>query len=115
MGDRLGRAKSEQATAESGGACRPQSMKLEYRFRDTVRARSQTAPQFLPTRVPALPHVPVSDCLRVDLKPREKRAHVKFWRSFPQLPAPKLFALANRRKSSLPIGLPPRPPRQVPA
>src|SRR5437868_15414373 len=111
MGDRLGRAKSEQATAESGGAFRPQSMKLEYRFRDTVRARSQTAPQFLPTRLPALPRVPVSDCLRVDLKPPEKRAHAKFWRSFPQPPTPKLFSLANHQKSSPPNRLPPNPPK----
>src|SRR5438552_18483610 len=88
-------------------------MKLEYRFRDTVRARSQTAPQFLPTRLPALPHAPVSDCLRVDLKPREKQAHAKVWRSFPQPPTPKLFALAHSQKSSPPIRLPPNPPKQV--
>src|SRR6266446_2458330 len=97
--------------AESGGVSPPQSMKLEYRFRDIVRARLQMAPQFLPTRLPALPRVPVSDCLRVDLKPREKRAHAKFSRSFPQLPTPKLFVLANHQKSSPPNRLPPNPPK----
>src|SRR6266480_517946 len=86
-------------------------MKSEYRFRDTVRARSQTAPQFLPTRLPALPRGPVSDCLRADLKPREKRAHAKFSRSFPQLPTPELFALANHQKSSPPNPPPPNPPK----
>src|SRR2546423_14412113 len=101
--------------AESGGVSRPQSMKLEYRYRDTVRARSQMAPQFLPTRLPALARVPVSDCLGVDLKPREKRAHAKFWRSFPQLPTPRLFAPANHQKSSPPNRLPPNPPRPAPA
>src|SRR6478752_5136052 len=97
--------------AESGGVSLPQLMKLEYQFRDTVRARSQTAPQFPATRLPALPRVPVSDCLRVDLKPREKRAHATFSCSFPQPPTPKLFALANHQKSSPPNRLPPNPPK----
>src|SRR5438046_10741293 len=86
-------------------------MKSEYRSRDTVRARSQTAPQFLPTRLLALPRVPESDCLRADLKPREKRAHAKFSRSFPQLPTPGLFAPANHQKSSPPNPPPPNPPK----
>src|SRR4029077_16416267 len=34
-----------------------------------------------------------------------------FWRSFPQPPTPKLFALANHQKSSPPNRLPPNPPK----
>src|SRR2546429_8305264 len=86
-------------------------MKSEYRFRDTARARSQTAPQVLPTRLPALPRVPVSGYLRADLKPREKRAHAKFSRSFPQLPTPGLFDLVNHQKSSPPNPPPPNQPK----
>src|SRR5437764_4757159 len=86
-------------------------MRSEYQSRDTVRARSQTAPRFLPTRSPALPRAPAYDYSRGDLKPREKRVPATFSHWFPPLPVPKLFALANHQKSSLPNPPPPNLPK----